>query len=92
MQIEQFALIAQNYAVRVPDLSEKHLAGFTAPCFREPLDAPEAALESFLIAGRRMIRQHVAAIPANSCGHFILSRARDLLDVARASNHLRPER
>ena len=54
--------------------------------------APEVALESFLIAGRRMIRQHVAAIPANSCGHFILSRARDLPDVARVSKHLRPER
>ena len=70
----------------------KAFGRFYGSCFGEPLDAPEAALESFLIAGRRMIRQHVAAIPANSCGHFILSRARDLLDVARVSNHLRPER
>jgi len=43
MQIEKFARIAQNYAVRVSDFVRKQLAGFTALVLMSRFHALQAA-------------------------------------------------
>ena len=59
----------------------------TVPQFEIVIPAPDCGL----LYGNIKATLMLSAIPVHSCGHELLNRDRDLLDVARVSNHLRPE-